>query len=206
MCKGFSDITVWRPHEHPCVAVLFSFTFCGCALADSKFCFQFYQFNTTENEVGIKVFVWPDSTRGSPEGWLWALMQFQTCLLVPSWANILEKYILDSVKARHVAPCRDWSVNFLMRFSVILYVVISIPPFMFWQCSVLVVFTLTFSRQINLTEIHKFLQTFCPIPSVPYSLNCCLVTLGGGFSIVFCLLNLISERTFVLNNNPAQFS
>lgn len=84
MCKGFSDITVQCPHEHPCVAVLFSFTFCGCALADSKFCFQFYQFNTTENEVGIKAFVWPDSTRGSLEGWLWALMQFQTCLLVPS--------------------------------------------------------------------------------------------------------------------------
>lgn len=56
MCKGFSDITVQCPHEHPCVAVLFSFTFCGCALADSKFCFQFYQFNTTENEVGIKAF------------------------------------------------------------------------------------------------------------------------------------------------------
>lgn len=84
MYKGFSDFTVECPPEHPCVAILFIFAFCGCALADSKFCFQFYQFNTSENEVGIKAFGWPHSTRGSLEGWLWGLMQFQTCLLVLS--------------------------------------------------------------------------------------------------------------------------
>lgn len=78
-------------------------------------------------------------------------------------------------------------------------------PFLL-SCSISALYQLpllSFSRQINLTEIQKFLQTSCPIqlqsvnPFVPYSLGCCLVTLGGGFYVVFCLLNLISERTHI---------
>lgn len=58
------------------------------------------------------------------------------------------------------------------------------------QCSpVLVVVTLSFSKQINLTGTHTFLQIFCSIvslfvPSVRYSVNRCLVTLGV-FTVFF---------------------
>lgn len=70
MYKGFSDFTVEEfACEQPCVAILFISAFSGCVLVAKNFCFQLYQFNTTEKEVDIKAFACPGSSRGSPEGW-----------------------------------------------------------------------------------------------------------------------------------------
>lgn len=44
--RGDFQILLWSVVSIP---ILFSFTFCGCVLADNKFCFQFCQFNSTGN-------------------------------------------------------------------------------------------------------------------------------------------------------------